>query len=116
MGLILKQSQVAGNNATQIQIGTVGEDPVQKQRKTDEVICDFADWLKTVAVLMILPGICWFGYGFVRMVILDIYNRCAGTWWSYVFWAVIGMHAGGYILMMLGCLLYKRHHWEEKPV
>lgn len=116
MGLILKQSQVAGNNATQVQIGTLNEDPVEKQKKTDTVICDVADWIKAVAVLIMFPGWCWFTYAFIRMVILDVYHRCAGTGWIYVFWIVLSMNLCGYLLMMLGCLLYKHHHWTTNPV
>ena len=116
MGLILKQSQVAGNNATQVQIGTINEDPVQKKQLYDSMICDIAEWIKIVGVLLTLPGICWFSYGFVRMVILDIYHRCAGTWWIYVFWTILGITVGGYLLAMLGSLMYKRHHHTVTPV
>lgn len=114
MGLILKQSQVAGNNATQVQIGTINEEPIKKQKKADEVICDIADWIKTVALLCMLPGLVWFFAGWFRVVLMDIYNRCSGSWWVYVFWTVLGMHVGGYLLMMLGCLLYQRHQDPHK--
>lgn len=116
MAIFVKQVQKGGDNSTQIQIGSDGTKVKRVHKDSDTVICDIATWLKTMAVMNILVGTCWFGFGLIRMVILDIYHRCEGTWWETVFWVVVCMHVLGYMMAMLGCLLYEHHKPEEKTV
>ena len=63
--------------------------------------------IKIVATILLLPGHIWFTYDLIRIVITDVYNRCAGTGWCYVFWSVVAASLIGYILLLFSALLCK---------
>ena len=75
----------------------------------------FAVLLRLLGLIFIAPGSLWFTYAMMRLVLVDVYHRCAGTGWIYAFWSVVVLTVVGYLFVFLGALLYKSHKDQHKP-